>query len=422
VLLSSLGAFLSRLGFQADALRILKTSVALAPEDAASQYNLAAVLRFLGDFAGAEAALDHAVRLQPVNGEAWYLRSQLRTQTAEHNHTYELLHQLSEPTRSWQDEVHLRFTFAKELEDQGELVPAFAQIQRAAQVRQQHMNYDVGADIDVIDAIIDSFGRELFNAAPAGTSLHSPIFILGMPRTGSTLVERVLGSHTQIISAGELDDFPICMIAELPTSSTTTLSRRDLVRTTKQIDFASLGERYTALVAKTIGGPKRFLDKAPLNFLYCGLIHKALPGARIIHTCRNPMDSCFAIYKQLFNRAYPFSYDLDDLGKYYLAYHRLMQHWYREMPQAIYGISYEKLVRSPRQEIGALLKFCTLPWEERCMEFDQSSAPSTTASATQIRQKIYDTSIGKWRSLEEQLRPIYDRLKAGGIDPDEGLF
>jgi tetratricopeptide (TPR) repeat protein len=421
-LLSSLGAFLSRLGFHSDALRALKASVVLDPKDAASQYNLGAVLRFLGDFVGAEAALDQAVRLQPANGEAWYLRSQLRTQTSEHNHIRGLVQQLHEPARSWQDEVHFRFALAKELEDQGELRPAFVEMQRAAQVRRLHMDYDVRADIEVIDAIIDSFGHEFFNAAPAGTSLHSPIFILGMPRTGSTLVERILGSHTQITSAGELDDFPNSMMAELPTRVTNMLSRQNLVRATKQIDFATLGERYLAQVVKKIRSPSRFLDKAPMNFLYCGLIHKALPRARIIHTCRNPMDSCFAIFKQLFNRAYPFSYDLDDLGKYYLAYHRLMQHWHRVIPQAIHKISYEKLVRSPRHEIGELLTFCALPWEERCMEFDQSTAPSTTASAAQIRHKIYDTSIGKWRSLDVQLRPIYDRLRTAGIDPDNGIF
>jgi tetratricopeptide (TPR) repeat protein len=421
-LLSSLGAFLSRLGYQRDALRVLKASVALDPSDAASQYNLGAVLRFLGDFEGAETALDHAVRLQPFDGDAWYLRSQLRTQTSEHNHTRGLIDQLEKPPRSWQDEVHLRFALAKELEDQGELPRAFAEVQRAARVRRLHMDYDVRADIEVIEAIIDLFDVEFFKTTPAGVSPQSPIFVLGMPRTGSTLVERILGSHSLITMAGELDDFPNCMMAALPTPGTSMRSRRDLVHATKQIDFATLGERYLARVSKRIHGASRFLDKAPMNFLYCGLILKALPSARIIHTCRNPMDSCFAIFKQLFNRAYPFSYDLDDLGKYYVAYHRLMRHWYRVIPQAIYGISYEKLVRSPRHEIGELLTFSALPWEERCMEFDQSTAPSTTASAAQIRHKIYDKSIGKWRSLEGQLRPIYDRLRNAGIDPDAGIF
>jgi tetratricopeptide (TPR) repeat protein len=421
-LLSSLGAFLSRLGLHTDALRVLKAAVAVDPNDAASQYNLGAVLRFLGDFAAAEVALDHAVSLQPVNGEAWYLRSQLRIHTTKNNHCAEMSHQLAKTARSWQDEVHLRFALAKELEDQGELPRAFVEIQRAGQVRRLHMKYDVDADIEVIDAIIDVFNHDFFKTVAAGHSHQSPIFILGMPRTGSTLVERILDSHSHITSAGELNDFPQSLMAGLPTPVTNGLSRRELVCATKKIDFAALGERYFARVFQKTRGANRFVDKAPMNFLYCGLIHKALPHARIIHTCRNPMDSCFAMFKQLFNRAYPFSYDLDDLGKYYVAYHRLMQHWRRAIPQGMYDLSYEKLVRSPRHAIGELLQFCALPWEEACMQFDKSPSPSTTASAAQVRRKIYNSSIGKWKSIEPQLHPIYDRLKAGGVDPDNGLF
>jgi hypothetical protein len=160
----------------------------------------------------------------------------------------------------------------------------------------------------------------------------------------------------------------------------------------------------------------RFIDKLPFNFLYAGLIHLALPNARIVTLQRHPMDTCYAVYKQLFKDAYPFSYDLDELGHYFIAYHQLMQHWHAVMPGVIHTIRYEAVVADIEAETRQLLEHCGLPWEDQCLRYHLSRRSSTTASALQVRQPIYDTSVGKWRNYARQLEPLRMQLERAGID------
>jgi hypothetical protein len=159
----------------------------------------------------------------------------------------------------------------------------------------------------------------------------------------------------------------------------------------------------------------RFIDKLPFNFLYCGLIHRALPRARIVHVVRDPMDTCYAVYKTLFGQAYPFSYDLEELATYYIAYHRLMNHWRTTMPGLIQDVSYENVVANSETEARQLVAYCGLQWEPACLEFHNLKSASTTASAVQIRQPIYSSSVGKWRRYEQQLEPLRARLEEAGL-------
>ena len=157
----------------------------------------------------------------------------------------------------------------------------------------------------------------------------------------------------------------------------------------------------------------------PLNFLYAGLIHLALPGARIINLQRHPLDTCYAIYKTLFQDAYPFSYDLAELGQYYIAYHRLMQHWQQVLPGVIHTLRYEHLVEDTDARSRALLAFCGLPWEERCLRFHANPDASTTASASQVRMPVYTSSLGRWRDYRDQLQPLARMLREAGIEFDD---
>ncbi|MDP9198107.1 MAG: sulfotransferase, partial [Pseudomonadota bacterium] len=233
----------------------------------------------------------------------------------------------------------------------------------------------------------------------------------------TTLVERILGSHSAVFSAGELNQFSLELIPLVrSTLRTKRASRLEFVAASATVDFRALGEAYIAATRSLRDSRTRFIDKLPFNFLYAGLIHLALPNAKIINLQRHPMDTCYAVYKQLFRDAYPFSYDLDDLGAYYVAYDRLMRHWNAVMPGVIHTIRYEMLVADLEGEAHRLLAYCGLPWEVGCLRFHESAAASTTASALQVRQPIYTSSVGRWRHYERQLEPLRQRLDAAGID------
>jgi hypothetical protein len=166
------------------------------------------------------------------------------------------------------------------------------------------------------------------------------------------------------------------------------------------------------------GERAHFIDKLPFNFLYAGLIHLALPRARIISLRRHPVDTCYAVFKQFFKDAYPFSYDLDELAQYYIAYDQLMQHWHAVLPGVIHTVRYESLVEDLETEARRLLDHCALPFEEACLRFHENRAASTTASATQVRQPIYRSSVARWRCYADELEPLRARLRAAGIEAD----
>ena len=250
--------------------------------------------------------------------------------------------------------------------------------------------------------------------------MEAPIFIVGLPRSGTTLVERILSSHSAVSSAGELDSFALAIVdAARRRSGQAQLPRQRLVELAATLDFEALGHDYLrrARASLDLDSERRFIDKMPLNYLYCGLIRRALPNARIIHVTRHPMAVCYAMYKTLFKQGYPFSYDLDEIAQYYLAYRRLMHHWHRVMPGSIQEISYERLIADQRGASQELVAFCGLDWEEACAAFHQNPAASTTASAAQIRRPLYETSVSQWRHYESQLAALSARLRAAGLTP-----
>ena len=184
------------------------------------------------------------------------------------------------------------------------------------------------------------------------------------------------------------------------------------------IDPAELGKAYLEATRPQTGRTPRFTDKMPWNYLYAGLIHRALPGAKIVALMRHPLDTCYAMYRVLFNGAYPFSYDLTDLGRYYVAWHRLMQHWQSVIGDPWLSVSYEDLVLNQDDVTRRLLSHCGLDWEEACLDFHNQKTTVSTASAVQVRRPLYATSIGKWRHYEAQLAPLLDFLQTSGIAVD----
>ncbi len=422
-LLDAIGNVFTRAGDQHRALAAFEQAIALSPNEPHFAFNRATVRRFLGDLEGAEQDYDRVIALKPTDYEAYLNRSELRDQSEEHNHTRELEARLDSGRIDWHGEVALHYALAKEYEDLGQYARSFEHLSRGARLRREHLQYDVATDVATVDWIIEAYPGSPPSTRPpitGNSETRGPIFIVGLPRSGSTLIERILGSHTNVSAGGELPHFALSVVASVSRQfKTASMPRRELVRLSAQVDFAGLGSDYMSRVRAAGIAAERFTDKMPLNYLYCGLIRRALPNARIIHVRRSPMAACFAIYKKLFQDGYPFSYDLEELGRYYIAYHHLMRHWTATLPGLIHEVSYEALVANQRRETQSLLAFCGLQWQDACLEFHANTAPNTTASAAQVRHPLHDNAITLWRQYAPQLEPLRRQLAAAGIDIEE---
>lgn len=406
----------SRAGEQWKALEAYGRALQLAPDDSRILFNRAAVRRFVGELELAECDYDSVIRRESKDYEAYKNRSDLRMQTEARNHTAELEALLRRQPLPWLGEVQLRYALAKEYEDLGRYDSAFEQLTQGSRLRRQHLRYDVAVDEQTVDWIIEAFPGSSGSFAPAASracaSDAQPIFIVGMPRSGSTLVDRILDSHPRVTSAGELPCFAEALTDAVRRRYGVPAGRRELVANSAALEFGALGHEYLARARSAGAEGERFTDKIPLNYLYCGLIRRALPRARIVHVTRSPMAACYAMYKTLFDAGYPFSYDQTELGRYYSAYRRLMAHWRSTLPGAIHELRYEDLIADQEGETRRLLEFCGLEWHEDCLAFHRNPSATTTASAAQIRRPLYASSVEQWRHYERQLQPLSAALGA----------
>lgn len=401
LLLGRLAEIETHMGRHETAADALERAVALVPGEPALLYNLSSALIAMGRMDEAEDCLDRLIALRPDDYDAYYNRATLRHQTSDRNHVRELEKVLSSGL-PLAGEVQVRYALAKELEDLGEDGRSFQHLSVGAQKRRSLLQYRVEDDIETMHLLMEVFSQEHFETAATGRSDFAPIFVVGLPRTGTTLVDRILSSHSQVKSIGEVTDLPIAMTR----LAGAVRSKAELVAASARIDpdrFAREVEGYMFSRVPDVPVP---LEKTPLNYLYIGLIAQALPRARIIHLTRDPMDAAYAMYKTLFRMGYPFSYDLDDLGKYIRAKSELMAHWDRVLPGRVIHVGYEELTSDPDQQIRGLVTATGLDWEEQCLTFDQNTDATATASAAQVRQPIYTSSIGRWKRHEEGLAPL----------------
>jgi Sulfotransferase family len=271
--------------------------------------------------------------------------------------------------------------------------------------------YEEGLALGLFDRIEAVFTPELIAAkSGAGDTSPMPIFVLGMPRSGTTLIEQIIASHPMVQGAGELrtlhevvlkvltDPYPECAPA---------LSAAAL---------CSIGERYIAEVRKLAPSGERVTDKMPSNYYFAGLIHLALPNAKIIHTVRDPIDTCVSCFSKLFASPQNHTYDLAELGRYYKRYERLMAHWRGVLPAGrILDVCYENVVADLEGQARRIISHCQLPWDDRCLSFHETTRPVRTASATQVRRPIYKTAVGRWHAYEEQLEPLLKALNIAEV-------
>ncbi|MCW5581015.1 MAG: sulfotransferase [Luteimonas sp.] len=414
-LLQEIGLRYTLLGLHRAAGRCYARAAALQPDDPATLYNHATALLALGRIDEAEAALDRVVELAPDDGDAWYNRATLRRQTPQRNHVAQLGQRLARLAPGSAAEIPLCYALAKEQEDLGEYAAAFAALRRGADARRQRLQYRVEDDLETMRLIADTFDAGFLARTHAGHDDARPLFVVGLPRSGTTLVDRILGSHASVTSRGESADLAQALVRLAGPAA----GKADLVRRSARLDFDALGRAYCGTLpddGASAGVRARVIDKTPGNFLYLGLIAAALPQARIVHLRRNPMDACYAMYKTLFRMAYPFSYDLDDLARYWLGYNALMEHWRRVLPaDRFLEVDYERLVADQEAVSRQLVAHAGLPWDDACLAFERNAQPTLTASAAQVRRPIYRSSVGLWRRYAHELAPLRRHLENAGV-------
>jgi tetratricopeptide (TPR) repeat protein len=392
----------------------------LAPNDPTLLYRAALSHFYLNETAEADALLARVLEIAPGNGFAWHVRSQLATARQEANHIPELRAALARPRVREIDAMLVSFSLAKELEDVGEFAQSFEVLLQANAIKRRSLTYDVASDVRAMQNVMTHYSAEAMQMLRGGDETPGPIFIVGMPRTGTTLVERILGNHSEVTSVGEAVDFPEEMTAGARAAHARMGSTDpNLLRASLQMDFGAVGRRYLAAVHDLAGSQRYTIDKLPFNFRYAGLIHKALPKASIVHLTRDPIDTCYAVFKTLFINAYHFSYQLEELAEYFIGYRRMMDHWHAVMPGVMLEVRYEDLVADPQTQCRRLLEHCGLQWEDQVLDFHRSTKASTTASAMQVRRPIYKSSVQKWRNYTRELQPVLRRLaEAGLVDAD----
>lgn len=365
----------------------------------------------LGNLERAEQTFDEVLKASPSAFEVYYTRSSLRRQTPDNNHIDELQKAIAGAPSHPPAHVPLRYALAKEFEDLGEWGKSFEQLKLGAQFKRQSMPYKVETDLQIIDQIITTFNSRYFDKCTKGYEGAEPFFVLGLPRSGTTLVDRILNCSNDVQSLGEVNDFSLAVM-RLCGPTTNAFER---VKKSEHINLKDLGAQYCDAIAGYGPQANHLLDKTPFNSLNIGLIAAALPNARIIHVRRNPMANAYGVYKTLFRLGYPWSYSLDDIGRYMVAHDRLMTHWKEMLGERLIEVDYENLIADQETASRLLYEQCGLEWTKECLSFHQSSGPVATASATQVRQPLYKWAAQRWQHFEPHLEPVAKHFKAHNI-------
>jgi tetratricopeptide (TPR) repeat protein len=405
--LDTIGVVMTRAGAHAEAIEPFRRAVARDARNPAYRYNLGASLQFVGALAAAEEEYRHAVRLDPKFHRAWSALAQVARAPLQPDEIAMLERALADPALQIDAELHLCHALAKQHEDTGRYEDAFRLLERGKRRKAAELGYTFAADRELFAAAA-RLPRALAGRRAQGHASREPIFIVGMPRTGTTLVERILSSHPSVFSAGELTNFGLVLKRATRTPSSHVLDCETLT-VAPQADLAAVGAAYIDSTRPRTGRTERFIDKMPLNFFYAPLIRHALPNAKIVCLRRNPLDTCLSNYRQLFATSfsyYNYSYDLLDTGRYYAAFHALAELWRSSMPENYLEVRYEDVVDDAEREARRLLEFCELPWDARCLAFQDNAAPVATASSAQVRQPIYRSALERWRHYERQLAPL----------------
>ena len=387
----------------------------LQPNVPLLEANLAGCAVYVGELEVAERTYESLLQRFPDHQRHHYQLARVR-RAKDTQHIEQMEQLLAGNGLSDDRNVFLCYALGKEYEDLEMWSEAFSYFERAGNGVMSVADYDVATDVAIIDEIIATCNEHwLQDGAAPQTADKKPIFVVGLPRTGTTLTERILSAHSQVESVGETEFVQMVLRRESGVASIEKMTP-EMIRAVASKDSAILRSGYLEAVGYRLGGAPIFVDKLPFNVLYLGFIAKAWPEQHIVLLERHPMDACFSMFKQVFTWAYKFSYSLDNLATYYIAYDRLCRHWRELLGERLVTVQYEALVTDQEQQTRRLLDGVGLDFEDACLSFEQQAAPSATASAVQVREKMHAKSVGRWRHFIDQLEPLRARLDDAGID------
>ena len=402
----TIAALATRLMRQEQALEAYERAARLRPDEVGLRVSAGHVQKTLGRRRESEASYKAALQLDPGLAEAYWSLADLKNYTFRDEEIAAMQRLLETDKRARPNEAQLHFALGRAFEQRREYARAFASYAQGNALRRLDAPFDI-AEFERRSARIRAFFDAGFFAARAGSgdSSPAPIFIVGLPRSGSTLVEQILASHSRVEGTMELPNV-LNLVGEFDDLTPARDGYPETVGAASAAQLTALGGRYLAETAPLRSGREHFTDKLPNNFSHIGLIHAILPRATIIDARRHPMDACFSTFKQHFAEGQTFSYDLEDLGRYYRCYLGLMDHWDAVLPGRVLHVQYEELVREPEAHIRRLLEHCGLEFQPACLNFHETRRSVRTASAEQVRQPLYTSGIGYWRHFEQELEPL----------------
>ncbi len=370
-------------------------------------------LKALGRREQCIGAYRKSIALLPNLGEAYWSLANLKTLRFTDRDVAAMRAQLARTDLADEDRYHFDFALGKALEDAGEFADSFRHYEAGNALRRSGTGYDAGEFVEHVGRLKEQFTAEFLQQhAGTGCAAPDPIFIVGLPRAGSTLVEQILSSHSQIEGTMELPDI-IAIARRLGGKKRRgeASAYPSILGTLDREAFAALGEEYLqrTRVHRRLGRPF-FIDKMPNNFVHVGLIHLILPNAKIVDARRHPLGCCFSCFKQHFARGQTFTYSLDDVGRYYAGYVELMARYDAVLPGRVHRVIYEQLVADPEREVRRLLAYCGLPFEDGCLRFYENDRAVRTASSEQVRQPIFKEAVEHWQKYEPWLGPLKSAL------------
>lgn len=403
-LLVRLGGLRTLLGEHPESLSFLDRASVCGARDADFHFQRGLELTYNGRVEEAEAEHKKALIAKPTFGRSSLAIARLRKQTVDSNHTEFLDWQLTSVEPGSEDEIAIEFARYKELEDIDQYEAAWQALLRGNAMKYGQKSYDVSYSWRLMRELTKRLSADQLIPGNSLFEGPQPIFIVGMPRSGTTLLDRMLSNHSMITSAGELDDFgrQLRWVAD----HRTTLDEH-VLQHIHELDYAEIGRRYLAQTQWRAKGKKFFIDKLPRNWMLAGMIRRALPQARILNLVRDPMDVCFSNFRALLGDAFNYSYDLDALAQHYLQYRHVVAHWHHAMPGAILDVDYGELVKDPERVVREVFDFCGLEWESDCSDLARNKSTVATLSMAQVRDAVHTRSFEEWRPYEKHL----DNLK-----------
>jgi tetratricopeptide (TPR) repeat protein len=396
-----------KLGRLEEATAAYHRCLELEPNHSGALLGLGHMLKALGNQQESIAAYLRCLELNPNRGEVYYSLANLKTYQFNDDQILDMEARLTTEVVSGSSEVNFLFALAKAHEDRQDYSGAWRYYEEGNEKQRMRVNYDPVHTVTTNDNLLDFFTPEFFERTRnLGNPDTSPIFVLGMPRSGSTLVEQIIASHSQVEGTGELP-YIGKLSKSLNCNRANSMEYPEALSELGARHFSQLGEQYLNMAKMhRVEGSPYFIDKMPNNFPRVGFIHAILPNAKIIDARRNPMDACVGNLKQLYARGQNFSYDQSDVGKYYLQYLRMMDHWDRVLPGRVLHLQYEDTVNDLENQVKRILAYLELPWEDSCINFHETDRAVRSASSEQVRQAIYTSGIGFWKNFEPKLEEL----------------